>query len=284
MTVLAPRSVVELGRGRETDTFAVTYIGNATTLVEVGGLRLLTDPNFLHQGDHAALGGGLRTKRLLEPACTVEEVLPVDVVLLSHHHDDHFDDIAAEGLPKDTPIVTTEHAARKLRRQGFTDTHPLRTWEAVDITAGPVRIRASAMPARHAPGLIAKVLPPVMGTVLDVAVGDRRLRAYVTGDTLLHEAMEDVPRRFPGIDLVLIHLGGARIAGIQVSMDGEQGAAAIELLDPDRALPVHFEDYSVMRSPLSEFTDAVAARGLRTEVCYLDRGGRLELELPERPG
>ncbi|HXH57658.1 MBL fold metallo-hydrolase [Iamia sp.] len=65
----------------------VTFIGNATVLLEAGGLRILTDPNFLHQGDHAALGGGLRSKRRHEPAATLPELLPVDLVVLSHHHE-----------------------------------------------------------------------------------------------------------------------------------------------------------------------------------------------------
>ena len=86
------------------------FVGTATVLLRLGGFTLLTDPNFLHQGEHAPLGGGLRSKRLTEPAMQVADLPPLDLIVLSHHHGDHFDERAARDLPKDVPIVTTAHA------------------------------------------------------------------------------------------------------------------------------------------------------------------------------
>src|SRR3954471_9676649 len=78
-----------------------TFIGTATVLLRVGGFTILTDPNFLHAGDHAYLGLGLTSKRRTTPAMDLEDLPPLDLVLLSHHHGDHFDRVAAEGLDKD---------------------------------------------------------------------------------------------------------------------------------------------------------------------------------------
>src|SRR3954470_3652057 len=102
------------------DDVQVTFIGTATVLLRVAGMTFLTDPNFLHQGEHAPLGGGLRSRRLTNPAIELDELPALDFVLLSHHHGDHFDPVVIERLPKDLPIVTTGHAARKLARHGFT--------------------------------------------------------------------------------------------------------------------------------------------------------------------
>jgi L-ascorbate metabolism protein UlaG (beta-lactamase superfamily) len=97
----------------------LTFIGTATVLFRHAGFTILTDPNFLHAGDHAYLGLGLRSKRLTDPAMEMEDLPSLDFSVLSHHHGDHFDHVAAERLNKDIPILTEPHSARKLRRQGF---------------------------------------------------------------------------------------------------------------------------------------------------------------------
>jgi L-ascorbate metabolism protein UlaG (beta-lactamase superfamily) len=60
---------------------------------ELAGFTFLTDPNFLHRGDHAKLGYGLRSKRLTEPALDIDQLPPLDFIVLSHHHGDHFDEV-----------------------------------------------------------------------------------------------------------------------------------------------------------------------------------------------
>ncbi|WP_219467883.1 MBL fold metallo-hydrolase, partial [Nonomuraea rhizosphaerae] len=92
---------------------SVRFIGNATTLIRCNGFTILTDPNFLHRGQRAYLGYGLSSKRLTEPAMTVEELPPLDAIVLSHMHGDHWDREAQRKLDKGTPIITTGHAAGK---------------------------------------------------------------------------------------------------------------------------------------------------------------------------
>src|SRR4051794_38478107 len=97
----------------------VTFVGNATMLISGGGVTLLTDPNFLHQGQHAYLGYGLVSKRRLEPALDIGELPPLNAVVLSHMHGDHWDRVAQAGLDNSLPIITTPHAAKRLARRGF---------------------------------------------------------------------------------------------------------------------------------------------------------------------
>ena len=173
----------------------LTFIGTATVLVRLGGFTFLTDPNFLHQGDYAKLGYGLRSRRLTEPSMTVAELPPLDFVVLSHHHGDHFDEVAAAQLDQRVPIITTSHAARKLRSQGFTAPVELETWEAQMVVRGDACVRVTAMPGKHGPGPLDALLPPVMGSMLDFhAPGQPPFRLYITGDTLSTTAW----RRSPG--------------------------------------------------------------------------------------
>ncbi len=103
-------------------TGSIFFIGNATTLIRYAGFTILTDPNFLHQHDVAHLGYGLRSRRRTNPAIELQDLPPVDFVLLSHFHEDHFDRLVIRNLNKTLPIVTTQHGARALTQCGFRST------------------------------------------------------------------------------------------------------------------------------------------------------------------
>ena len=110
----------------QADDVTMTFGGTATMLLRIGAFTLLTDPNFLHRGQRARLGYGLRAKRLTEPALQPTQLPPLDGILLSHLHGDHWDRIATRSLPKETPVVTTPEAATclaeaRLHRHGGPD-------------------------------------------------------------------------------------------------------------------------------------------------------------------
>lgn len=206
-------------------TESLTFIGTATTLLRYGGFTILTDPNFLHRGQRAYLGHGLWSPRLTEPAMGVADLPVLDAVVLSHLHGDHFDRVARKGLDHALPIITTRHAARRLRSRGFPNAVALETWRTHELRKGDDVLRVTSMPGRHARGALQAALPPVMGSVVEFVPADAApLTVYITGDTLLIEDLLEVPRRYPDLDLGLWHLGGTRILGMLVTMDATQGA------------------------------------------------------------
>ena len=272
-------------RGEETgfERGSVFFVGTATVVIRYGGFTILTDPNFLHAGDHVHLGYGLLSQRLTNPAVEIEDLPPLDLVVLSHLHGDHFDRVAEEKLDKTLPIITTPHAARYLEGKGFRPLEGLRTWESMSVRKGDARLRITAMPGTHAPGPLRKVLPPVMGSMLefgDADEGGTRLRLYISGDTLVHNRLREIPRRYPEIDLALLHLGGTRVLGILVTMDAEQGVEALRIIDPSIAVQIHYNDYGVFKSPLEDFQKAVTEAGLEDRVRYLAHGETYEFEVP----
>ncbi|AVT38553.1 MBL fold metallo-hydrolase [Plantactinospora sp. BB1] len=256
----------------------VTFVGTATTLLRLGDITLMTDPNFLHAGQRAYLGYGLWTRRRTDPAIRIGELPPLDGIVLSHLHGDHFDRVARRHLPKTLPIITTPEAQGRLDRWGFGSATALSTWESHEISRGDHLVRITAVPGKHGPGLLARALPPVMGSILDLeANGERRLRLYVTGDTLQHAALAEIPRRFPDIDAMLIHLGGTRLLGVLVTMDDRQGVDLVQLVRPRLTLPIHYDDYPVFRSPLRDFLDLARRQGLEPGVRAIHRGETVSL-------
>jgi len=261
---------------------SIFFVGTATTLINYAGFTVLTDPNFLHQGEYVRLGYGLRSRRLTDPAVDIEALPPIDLVLLSHMHEDHFDRVVERKLDRTLPIITTPHAAKALRKKGFQAPYALSTWASTMVQKGDVQLRITAMPGQHGGSLSSKLLPQVMGSMLDfrTLTGKHLLRMYITGDTLLFRKLKQIPKRYPDIDLALLHLGGTRAFGMLVTMDGAQGVEAIKLLQPTIAIPIHYNDYTVFKSPLQDFEQHVRAARLQDRVRYVHHGETYNWEVP----
>jgi L-ascorbate metabolism protein UlaG (beta-lactamase superfamily) len=276
-----PRKNVDPDFGRG----SIFFVGTATVVIRYAGFTILTDPNFLHAGDHVHLGYGLTSVRKTEPAVEIEDLPSLDFVLLSHLHGDHFDRVVERKLNRATPIISTRHASRYLQKVGFTQTHSLESWESIDVGKGEASLRLTAMPGTHGPGLFGAVLPPVMGSMLDFGseAGDHRLRMYISGDTLMHDRLREIPRRFPDVDLALLHLGGTKVLGIVVTMDAEQGLEAMRIVEARTTLPIHYNDYEAFKSPLEDFKQAVREADLEDRVHYLAHGDTYEFEVQGAP-
>jgi L-ascorbate metabolism protein UlaG (beta-lactamase superfamily) len=253
---------------------SVQFIGTATTLIRYQGLTILTDPNFVRRGERVHIGYGMHARRLTDPALDFDQLPPIDFVLLSHLHEDHFDKVVEERLPRDTPILTTCSAARTLRSRGFTCTYPLRVWDYVSVHKGHVSLRVTAMPATHGPLVVSTMLPDVMGSMLEFRNerDGRVYRMYITGDTLATRDMEEIPQIYKHIDLAVVHLGGARVLGVPVTMDAAHGVECLNLLRPEVAIPVHYNDYDVFHDPLENFVRSAERAGLHDKVRYLYHG------------
>jgi L-ascorbate metabolism protein UlaG (beta-lactamase superfamily) len=255
----------------------LTFIGTATTLIRLGSFTLLTDPNFLHKGQRAYLGKGLWSRRLTEPAMQPDALPAIDVIVLSHLHGDHFDRVARAELSRDQPVVTTPSAADRLSRWGF-ETRGLETWSKETFSRDNETLTIESLPGVHARGLLGKLLPPVMGSILEHRLdGVVRRRVYLSGDTLTGEHLDEVHRRHPEIDVAVVHLGGTRVLFSTVTMDAEQGVDFLRRTQPAHAIPVHHNDYGVFKSPVSAFERLVGQSAVTTQLQTPDHGETVPL-------
>ena len=291
------------------------FVGTATTILEWEGLRLMTDPNFLHAGDHVHLGPGVTAQRQTDPAVDLHDLPHIDLVLLSHYHADHFDELVEASLRRDLPIITTPHATSHLSSKGdgesFTNVHALDAWEdmfvnidsqsATSDSSKKPRLRVTGMPGKHVPdGMISTVndllgaVPPTNGWMLELGYFtgaddfECSYRIYISGDTLFVKDLERIPEMYTHankpIDLMLLHLGGTTIPSkqaplIMVTMDAVQGVKLVQLVQPDLTVPIHYDDYDLFLSPLSDFKTEMSKAGLDDKVVYLDRGDEFAFQV-----
>jgi L-ascorbate metabolism protein UlaG (beta-lactamase superfamily) len=270
---------------------SIFFIGNATVLIRWAGFTFLTDPTFIHMHEKVHLGPGLYSERLTNPAIEISELPPLDFILLSHFHGDHFDQAAIHGFNKSLPIVTNEHAIEELSARGFTNFEKLEKWESISFVKGNARLSITATPGRHGPLPVSMFMPQVMGSILDfhnaAGGGDRRdhyplFRIYITGDTMVFDDIKDIPKRYPEVDVALFHLGGTTVLGIVVTMDANEGMEMFKIINPKKVIPIHYNDYDVFKSSLEEFQAEVRSAGLEDRVHYIRHGETYNFQIEPR--
>ncbi|KAI9724489.1 MAG: hypothetical protein M1812_000557 [Candelaria pacifica] len=303
-------------RGPGGENASIFFVGTATTILEWEGIRLMTDPNFLHAGDHVHLGPGVTGTRKTNPAIDLHDLPRVDVVLLSHYHADHFDQEVEESLRRDLPIITTPHAKAHLAGKGagesFNDVYDLDFFDSMMVDIAPSSqmsekkpsIKVTGMPGKHVPpGVLGTAndilgaVPPTNGWMVELGYSkgssdesfECGYRIYISGDTLMVDELKEIPERYKGqnIDLMLIHLGGTTIPSpsiplLMVTMDAKQGLQLLQLVDPDVTIPIHYDDYDVFLSPLDDFKKAVEEAGLSNKVVFLDRKDQYKFKVKDQ--
>jgi L-ascorbate metabolism protein UlaG (beta-lactamase superfamily) len=217
---MAARSTI-LAFVTRADHARVTFLGHATLVIEMDGVRLITDPIL-----RSRVGPLVRLRGPLEAMHWAD----VDMVLISHSHWDHLDHGSLRLIGTDVPIIVPRGMGRGLRRRGFRRVIEVRPGD--DITSETLRIEA--VHAEHR-----GFGPPVGGT--DLAVGyvvHGSQRHYFAGDTAYFEGMADLAR---GIDLALLPVWGwGPTAKPGEHLDPLGAARAVAAIKPRYAVPIHW--------------------------------------------
>jgi L-ascorbate metabolism protein UlaG (beta-lactamase superfamily) len=252
----------------------LTHIGGPTTLIEVDGWRLLTDPTFDPAGGHYDFGWGTSSNKLAGPATAVSDLPPIDAVLLTHdHHGDNLDAAGRAHLPSVGTVLTTVSGARRL---GLPNARGLADGDSTRLTAADKpAIDVVATPARHGPPLSGPIAGDVVGFALRrPPSGDVFL--WITGDTVLHRPLRQAASAMT-IDVMLLHAGGVRfpITGpVRYTMTARRAVQLIGLARPRVAIPIHYEGWSHFKQGRAalERTLATASADTRRSVHWLEIG------------
>jgi L-ascorbate metabolism protein UlaG (beta-lactamase superfamily) len=247
-------------------------IRHATLRLELAGTRLLVDPMLDPAGAQPPVEDTENDRRnplveLPEPAEVV--VAGIDAVLLTHMHEDHFDDTAARLLPEGVPIFCQPEDAERLRALGFADVRP------VETTAELGGIALTRTPARHGSGATAELMAPVSGYLLREGAG-RTL--YVAGDTVLYDAVEAVlDEQRP--DVVVVNAGGARFSGGDpIVMDADDVVAVARRAAAARVVAVHLDAINHCVQTRADLHQRLHQEGLTDRVTVPEDGAAVPVD------
>ncbi|MGX1560123.1 MBL fold metallo-hydrolase [Streptomyces sp. NPDC055506] len=240
---------------------AITVLGGPTALIDLGGLRIVSDPTFDDAGPHGYL------TKTADTAVDEDAVGPVDLVLVSHDtHPDNLDE-RGRAFAKAAPLVLTGPlAAGRLGSPAV----GLASWTSHSVPRpdGGGDLTVLAVPAVHGPedgerDADGNVNCEVTGFVLS---GQGLPTVYVSGDNASIRTVAEISRRVPDIDAAVLHAGAARVPakfdGRPLSLDGRAAAAAAAVLGADTVVPAHYDAWAHFSEGLPEIELAFHEAGL----------------------
>ncbi|RKR93064.1 L-ascorbate metabolism protein UlaG (beta-lactamase superfamily) [Micromonospora pisi] len=227
----------------------ITHIGGPTTLLELGGVRLLVDPTFDTPGRRYPFGWGTSSRKTAGPAVPPTELGPLNAVLLTHdQHADNLDDAGRALLPTVPVVLTTVAGARRLGGNAV----GLAPFE----TANVGNLTVTATPSRHGPAWAVPLVGPTTGFALRSA--DAAEVVWISGDTVLYPGVLEVAERF-AVGTAILHLGKVQFGltgPTRFTMTGRDAARLCQRIMPRRIVPVHYEGWSHFHEGRAEITAA----------------------------
>jgi L-ascorbate metabolism protein UlaG (beta-lactamase superfamily) len=244
---------------------AITWIGHATALLDLGGVRLLTDPALTRRLAH------LRRHHPVD----LGTIGTPDAVLISHVHADHLHLPSLRLLGHDVALIVPTGAGDFVRRKGFRDVREVGVGETVDISGVSVTAVPAVHDARRGPHSRLEATP--VGYV-----ARSRYAVYFAGDTDLFPAMADIRA-----DVALLPIWGwGRTLG-PGHLDPVTAVRAMELVRPSLVVPIHWGTFSPvsvraeptwLRRPLQRFEAELTRSGASDRLRALAPGGSLVLD------
>ncbi|HZP60675.1 MAG TPA: MBL fold metallo-hydrolase [Opitutaceae bacterium] len=252
-----------------------TYVNGPTALIELEGLRLLTDPTFDEAGrDYRTPAYVLH--KLTSPALRPETLGAIDAVLLSHDH--HFDNLDVSGravAAAAQQVITTQAGASRLGGNAV----GLAPWESLDLpSTAEAKIQVIATPARHGP--VDGDRGPVIGFILRRAVHPEKV-IYLSGDTVWYEGVAEVGRRFK-VEIAILFMGAARVREVgpaHLTFTAAEAVEAARAFDGARIIPLHCEGWAHFSESRADIEKEFAKAGLQHRLCWPPPGRGLELAL-----
>jgi L-ascorbate metabolism protein UlaG (beta-lactamase superfamily) len=265
-----PVPVVRRGRG-DFDSpppggLRVTWLGHSTALVEIDGLRLLLDPMWSQRSSPLSWAG---PKRFFEPPLALDDLPPLDAVLISHDHFDHLDQatvriLAARGLPFIVPLgVGADLEYWGVASGQVTE---LEWWQTATVGS----LTVTATPARHFSGRSPVMADRDRTLWTGFAIHGPQHRVYYSGDSGMFEGFREIGRRLGPFDIALLEVGAYNRLWADYHLGPEQAVEAALQVRARLMMPVHWATFDLAlhswTEPVERLLTAAADAGLPLSV------------------
>jgi L-ascorbate metabolism protein UlaG (beta-lactamase superfamily) len=248
-------------------TVGVRLVGGPTAIVEIGGLRLITDPTFSGPGRQGSAHAALT--KLTGPALGVDDLGVIDAVLLSHdQHGDNLDDEGRRFLTRVPTIISTEAASQRLGA----NVRGLAPWRRTTLRRpGGTDLLVTAVPAIHGPDGMEESSGPVIGFVLR---GEGVPTVYISGDNTSLRVVEEVAHHLGPVDVALLFGGGARTTRLDafLTFTSDQLPKAARILECRNVVPMHCEGWAHLTEGPDSVREAFVAAGMSERLVLLEPG------------
>jgi len=235
---------------------AVFWLGQAGFLIKTaGGRQVAIDPYFSECVERLIPEEGLGFKRLMPPPCEASE-LDLDVLIISHEHNDHFDVDAVHDLVKDkTEVYTNCLVAAKMKEMGFDESriHVMEKGKRIELPEFAI------LPVDCDHGELA---PEALGFILDFGFS----RIYYAGDTALTLPRLTVPMELQP-ELAILPINGAF-----GNLDGVEAAKYAGLLKCKVCIPCHFWTFPLHHGDPQQIIDHIGESAPDCKLVMLCQG------------
>jgi L-ascorbate metabolism protein UlaG (beta-lactamase superfamily) len=245
----------------------VVYLGGPTAILEISGLRFITDPTFDAANTTYSIGNDLTVTKTAGPVLT--DIGHIDAILLSHdQHHDNFDGGGRALAGKVSKIFITAAGAERMKGSSI----GLHTWESYTLDApNGDKIIITSTPARHGPAGIEKISGDVTGFIITVS-GKANYQIYITGDTVYYDGVAEVAKRFKPA-YVFAFAGGAQPRGpFFVTMSTNDVIDTSHVFPQAVIIPLHYEGWSHYTQGQDVLSKSFNALGIGNRLKVLPAG------------
>jgi L-ascorbate metabolism protein UlaG (beta-lactamase superfamily) len=257
----------------------VTWLGHSTAIIEIDGVTILTDPVWKERSSPSSIVG---PKRFFPVPIKIEDLPPIDAVLISHDHFDHLDmhtvqKLAELGIPLYVPLGVGAHLEKwGISENKFTE---LDWWDSVSV--GERQIQLIATPARHFSGRgLFNGSDPTLWITFVIVGPDHCV--FFCGDTGVYPELTDIGEKYGPFDITLMKIGAYGDKWPDIHLTPEQAVHVHLALRGELLLPIHWGTFNLAFHDWFEPPERLLPAATANDVqCIIPKPG--EMVTPGEP-